>query len=77
MTVASAAVPVTQKPLSGPRLARPAAGTALLVSGVTNEAVQAALDVGHLLQHVVDAGFIQLQTHELRVLAETQRDVWT
>lgn len=40
--------------------------------GVTNEAVQAALDVGHLLQHVVHAGFVQLQTHELRVLTKNQ-----
>lgn len=38
------------------------------VSGVGSQAVQAALDVGHLLQHLLHAGLIQLQTNELRVL---------
>lgn len=30
--------------------------------------IDAPLDVGHLLQHLVDCGFVALQTHILRVL---------
>lgn len=45
-----------------------AAGSSLCgnpnILGVPNEAVDAALDVGHLLQHAVHAAFIKLQTNE-------------
>lgn len=37
----------------------------LLLRGAVNNAVNAVLDVGHLLQHLVDFGFIELQTHKL------------
>lgn len=30
-----------------------------------NDAVDALLDVGHLLQHLVDFGLVKLQTHKL------------
>lgn len=64
----------TQKSLSQTQFARAAAETAGPDLGVTNEALQAALDVGHLLQHVVHAGFIELQTDELRVLTKKDGD---
>lgn len=35
-----------------------------------NDGVDAWLDVGHLLQHLVYSGFVKLQTHELRVLGK-------
>lgn len=37
----------------------------ILVLGVTNEALDAALDVGHLLQHIIHTNFIKLQTNKL------------
>lgn len=63
---------VTQKSLWQAQFGRAADEPTVLVLGVTNEAVQAVLDVGHLLQHVVHAGFVQLQTNELRVLTKKQ-----
>lgn len=38
-----------------------------------NDSVNALLDISHLLQHLVHSGFIELQTHKLRVLKERDR----
>lgn len=38
-----------------------------------HNSVDAPLDVGHLLQHLVDRGLVALQTHVLRVLVEEER----
>lgn len=46
----------------------------VLVLGVMNEALDAALDVGHLLQHVIYTNFIKLQTNKLRVLKKKEHD---
>ena len=41
--------------------------------GAVNNPVDALLDVGHLLQHLVDSGLVKLQTYELRVLRMERR----
>lgn len=46
----------------------------VLVLGVMNEALDAVLDVGHLLQHVIYTNFIKLQTNKLRVLKKKEHD---
>ena len=46
-------------------------------SGVLNDPVHALLNVGHLLQHLVDFGFIKLQTNKLRVLRERSNTLLT
>lgn len=46
----------------------------VLVLGVTNEAFNATLYVGHLLQHVIYTNFIKLQTNKLRILKKKEHD---
>lgn len=38
-----------------------------------NDAVNALLDIGHLLQHLVDFVFVKLQTNKLGVLRKKER----
>lgn len=37
----------------------------LTVSGTVNNSVDALLDLSHLLQHMVDSGFIKFQAYKL------------